>query len=94
MGKSELGQKSKPGERGGAYFSFSFVQWNLDITKVLGITNDIFCPSYSIMYGKEPRYNQQNFRITAIRSLSNDDGGVLSMAKKKTVKLNVIVLLP
>ena len=69
MGKSELGQKSKPGERGGAYFSFSFVQWNLDITKVLGITNDIFCPSYSIMYGKEPRYNQQNFRITAIRSL-------------------------
>lgn len=32
MGMSELGQKSKPGERGGADFSFSFVQWNLDIT--------------------------------------------------------------
>ena len=34
IGMSELGQKSKPGERGGAYFSFSFVQWNLDITKL------------------------------------------------------------
>ena len=32
MGMSELGQKSKPGERGEAYFSF--VQWNLDITKL------------------------------------------------------------
>ena len=61
--------------------------------EVQGITNDIFCPNYSIMYGKEPRYNQQNFRITAIRSLSNDDGGVLSMSKKP-VKLNVTVLLP
>ena len=61
--------------------------------EVLGITNDIFYPNYSIMYGKEPRYKKQNFRITAIRSLSNDDGGVLSMAKKP-VKLNVTVLLP
>ena len=31
MGMSELGQKSKPGERGEAYFSF--VQGNPDITK-------------------------------------------------------------
>ena len=30
---SELGQKSKPGERGEACFSFYFVQWKLDITK-------------------------------------------------------------
>ena len=29
--------------------------------EVLDITNDIFCPSYSIMYGKEPRYNQTSF---------------------------------
>ena len=34
MGMGELGQKSKPGERGGAYFSFSFVQWNFDKTKL------------------------------------------------------------
>ena len=40
------------------------VQWNLDLTnlynynKVLGITNDIFQPSNSVMYGKEPRYNE------------------------------------
>ena len=34
MRMSELGQKSKPGERGEAYFSFSFVQWNVDITKL------------------------------------------------------------
>ena len=33
MGMSELEQKSKPGERSEAYFSFSFAQWNLDITK-------------------------------------------------------------
>jgi len=26
--------------------------------EVLGITNDIFQPSYSVMYGKEPRYNK------------------------------------
>ena len=31
MGMNELGQKSKPGERGEAYFSF--VQGNPDITK-------------------------------------------------------------
>ena len=46
-----VGMSSKPGERGEAYFSF--VQWNLDITKldikkVIGILNDIFCPSYGI----------------------------------------------
>ena len=29
--------------------------------EVLGVTNDIFCPSYSVMYGKEPRYNQASF---------------------------------
>ena len=29
--------------------------------EVLGITNDIFCPSYSVMYGKEPRYNKTSF---------------------------------
>ena len=34
MRMSELGQKSKPGERGEAYFSLSFLQWNLDITKL------------------------------------------------------------
>ena len=34
MRMSELGQKSKPVERGEAYFSFSFLQWNLDITKL------------------------------------------------------------
>ena len=34
MRMSELGQKSKPVDRGEAYFSFSFVQWNLDITKL------------------------------------------------------------
>ena len=33
MRMNELGQKSKPVERGEAYFSFSFLQWNLDITK-------------------------------------------------------------
>ena len=32
MRMSELGQKSKPGERGEAYFSFSFVQWNPYVT--------------------------------------------------------------
>ena len=37
-GGGELGQKSKPGERGEAYFSFSFVQWNLDITKPFSAT--------------------------------------------------------
>ena len=26
--------------------------------EVLGITNDIFQPSNSVMYGKEPRYNK------------------------------------
>jgi len=26
--------------------------------EVLGITNDIFQPSNSVMYGKEPRYNE------------------------------------
>jgi len=26
--------------------------------KVLGITNDIFQPRYSVMYGKEPQYNE------------------------------------
>ena len=26
--------------------------------KVLGITNDIFQPGNSVMYGKEPRYNK------------------------------------
>ena len=34
MGMSELGQKSKHGERGEDYFSFSFVQWNLHITEL------------------------------------------------------------
>ena len=40
MRMSELGQKSKLGERGEAYFSFSFVQWNLDITR-LDITKSL-----------------------------------------------------
>ena len=40
MGMSEWRQKSKPGERGEAYFSFSLVQWNLDITK-LDITKSL-----------------------------------------------------
>ena len=40
MGMSELEQKSKPGERGEAYFSFSFVQWNLPTTK-LDITKSL-----------------------------------------------------
>ena len=26
--------------------------------EILGITNDIFQPSNSVMYGKEPRYNE------------------------------------
>ena len=28
--------------------------------EVLGITNDIFQPSNSVMYGKEPRYNESS----------------------------------
>ena len=58
MGMSELGQKSKPGERGEAVEpGYNETLYN----EVLGITNDIFCPSYSIMYGKETRYNQTSF---------------------------------
>ena len=58
MGMSELGQKSKPGERGEAVEpGYKKTLYN----EVLGITNDIFCPSYSIMYGKETRYNQTSF---------------------------------
>ena len=30
--------------------------------EVLGITNDIFQPSNSVMYGKEPRYNEPQWR--------------------------------
>ena len=33
LGISELRKRSKPGKRGEAYFSFSFVQWNPDVTK-------------------------------------------------------------
>ena len=55
---SELGQKSKPGERGEAVEpGYNKTLYN----EVLGITNDIFCPSYSIMYGKETRCNQTSF---------------------------------
>ena len=58
MGMSELGQKSKPGERGQAMEpGYNKTLYN----EVLNITNDIFCPSYSIMYGKETRYNQTSF---------------------------------
>ena len=58
MRMSELGQKSKPGERGEAVEpGYNETLYN----EVLGITNDIFCPSYSIMYGKETRYNQTSF---------------------------------
>ena len=32
--------------------------------EVLGITNDIFQPSNSVMYGKEPRYNEPSIRRT------------------------------
>ena len=58
MRMSELGQKSKPGERGEACFSFYFgtvePRYNETLyNEVLGITNDIFCHSYSIMYGKK-----------------------------------------
>ena len=32
--------------------------------EVLGITNDIFQPSNSVMYGKEPRYNEPSIQRT------------------------------
>ena len=32
--------------------------------EVLGITNDIFQPSNSVMYGKEPRYNETSISRT------------------------------
>ena len=58
-----FGTKITIGERGEAYFSF--VQWTgyneTRYNEVLGILKDIFCPSYSITYGKEPRYNQTSF---------------------------------
>ena len=58
MRMSELGQKSKPGERGEAVEP----RYNKTLyNEVLGITSDIFCPRYSIMHGKETRYNKTSF---------------------------------
>ena len=69
MGMSELGQKSKPGERGEAVEpGYNKTLYN----EVLGITNDIFCPSYSIMYEKnlditKPRFSERNRGSTVIK---------------------------
>ena len=78
MRMSELGQKSKPGERGEACFSFYFgtvePRYNETLyNEVLGITNEIFCHSYSIMYGKKnlditkPRFSERNRGSTVIK---------------------------
>ena len=44
MGISELRKRSKPGERGEAYFSFSFVQWNPYVTKSSVYNERYFLP--------------------------------------------------
>ena len=50
------------------YVNERHVQWNPNIelryNKDPGITNDIVQPSYSKMYGKEPRYNEPPFKRT------------------------------
>ena len=64
MGMSELGQKSKLARGVRPVTLFLTVEPGYNETRyneVLGILKDIFCPSYSIMYGKEPRYNQTSF---------------------------------
>ena len=65
-GKERIGTKVKTWGEGWGLFLILFrtvePQYNeTRYNEVLGITNDIFCPSYSIMYGKEPRYNQTSF---------------------------------
>ena len=64
MGMSEFGPKSKRARGGRGVFLFLTVEPGYNETrynKVLGILKDIVCPSYSVMYGKEPRYNKTSF---------------------------------
>ena len=57
-GNQRIGAKVKTWGEEWGLFLFLVCTVEPRCNEVLGITNDIFCPSYSIMFGKEPRYNQ------------------------------------